>query len=70
VVHNNVLRHWHNWCYRREWIKRGRPRTYCPQAGRITKRDLEYANDTIEKDTPAIKATRKRFADNLEVLTR
>ena len=68
--YNNVLRHWHNWRYRRQWIKRGRPGTYCPQAGRITKRDLEYANNTTEKDTEAIKATRKPFADTLEDLTK
>jgi len=68
--YNNVLRRWHNWRYRREWIKRGRPGTYCPQAGRIDKRDLEYASNAVEKDVQPIKATRKRFADTLKDLTK
>jgi hypothetical protein len=74
-LYNNLLRHWHNWRYQRGWIKRGRPGTYCPRAGRITKTAVEWANEgnanhKTQNAITTIRAVRKRFADALEDLAK
>jgi len=75
--YNNILRHWHNWRYHRQWIKRGRPGTYCPKAGPITKATMERANEVntnhdqkVQEDIHAIEAVRTRFTDALKDLAK